>query len=79
MYREMGTGFWLGKAEAELPPPPWDLTLAHHSLPATVEAILTLGTLGRNDTSAPPRRRACSGAESLRTSPSSKASTCQSC
>jgi hypothetical protein len=49
-----------------------------YSLVATVEAIVNLGTLGRNDTSATPmsdRLRA----ESLRTSLSSKVSTCQNC
>ena len=49
---------------------------SHYSLVATVEAIFNLGTLGRNDTSATPT---CSGAESLRTSLSSKVSTCQNC
>ena len=44
-----------------------------------VEAnIFNLGTLGRNDTSATPMWT-CSGAEFLRTSLSSKVSTCQNC
>jgi hypothetical protein len=49
-----------------------------NSLLATAEAIFNRGTLRRNDTSA-TRCRACSGAESLRTSLSSKVSTCQNC
>jgi hypothetical protein len=48
------------------------------SLLATVEAIFNLGTLGRNDTSATPMSDLFS-AESLRTSLSSKVSTCQNC
>ena len=47
-------------------------------LSATVEAIFNLGTPGRNDTSATPMSDLFRG-ESLRTSLSSKVSTCQNC
>ena len=49
-----------------------------NSLLATVEAIFNLGTPGRNDTSATPMSGLFRG-ESLRTSLSSKVSTCQNC